>query len=353
MVFAFIPSTDIALGDRFFGVGVEKVDKGILYGMSIKKAFEKHGDDIHTIDLFKDLDKVDYFLLEWPRWDWIRFLANRNLLSRTVYINAEPPTVVEYNCPEGFEFLKKIFPYIMTYCGDWVDNISVFKRNNPHNFDVRFGNIPFENRKLLTAITADKFSDYPSELYSERRQVYEFFEQNYPKDFDFYGIRWKAEGHPCYKGTVFDKTEIYHKYRFAICLENTKGAADYVTEKIFDCMCAGIVPIYGGAPNILEYVPKECFIDYFSFNSYNELAEFLINMSEEQYSRYIANIKAWLETSDKYRYSLDAYVEHIFNAIHNEKSFRISLGQLALVNYRGLKEIVWNKLVDIKHRIMK
>lgn len=351
MIFAFIPSTNEALQDRFFGEGVKTIDKGIIYGMSIKEAFEKHGDNIHTIDLFEDFDEVDYFLLEWPQWRWIRFLANENLLNRTVYLNAEPPTVVEYNCPEGFELLRKIFPYILTYNSDWVDGISVFKRNNPHNFDVRWGNVPFSQRKLLTAITADKSSDYPTQLYSERRQVYSFFENNYPNDFDFYGIRWKADEHPAYKGTVFDKTEIYHKYKFAICLENTKGTTDYVTEKIFDCMCAGIVPVYGGASNILDYVPADCFIDYFSFDNYQDMADYLINMPEQRYNEYLANITSWLNNTDKYRYSLDAYVEHIINAIKNKKTFKLSLTAWIAVNLRGIREIGWNKLVDIKHKL--
>ena len=55
------------------------------------------------------------------------------------------------------------------------------------------------------------------------------------------------------------------KYRFSFCLENsiTNG---YISEKIFDCLYAGVIPLYLGAPNINNYVNKYCFIDLRKFN---------------------------------------------------------------------------------------
>ena len=48
--------------------------------------------------------------------------------------------------------------------------------------------------------------------------------------------------------------------QFALCFENSilKG---WVTEKIFDCLFTGTIPIYLGAPEICGHVPAECFID--------------------------------------------------------------------------------------------
>ena len=39
----------------------------------------------------------------------------------------------------------------------------------------------------------------------------------------------------------------------------------YMTEKIWDSFKAKTVPVYWGASNIEEYVPKNCFIDYRDF----------------------------------------------------------------------------------------
>jgi len=40
---------------------------------------------------------------------------------------------------------------------------------------------------------------------------------------------------------------VYHKYKFALAFENIKDTIGGVSEKIYDCICAGIVPIYYGS----------------------------------------------------------------------------------------------------------
>ena len=57
------------------------------------------------------------------------------------------------------------------------------------------------------------------------------------------------------------KRELLAAYKFVIAIENTL-AHDYVSEKFFDALAAGAVPIYLGAPNIDEYAPGEyAFVD--------------------------------------------------------------------------------------------
>jgi hypothetical protein len=63
----------------------------------------------------------------------------------------------------------------------------------------------------------------------------------------------------CYHDPVL--LEIYNQYKFIICFENSKTAG-YVTEKIFNVMMAGSIPIYDGAPNIEQYVPRGSYIHF-------------------------------------------------------------------------------------------
>ena len=42
-------------------------------------------------------------------------------------------------------------------------------------------------------------------------------------------------------------------------------AVDYVTEKVYDALHAGSVPLYLGAPNILEFVPPNSVINVLDF----------------------------------------------------------------------------------------
>ena len=71
------------------------------------------------------------------------------------------------------------------------------------------------------------------------------------------------------------KINLYKQYKFVIAFENA-CATDYVTEKFFDPLIAGAVPIYLGAPNINEFAPGEhCFIHANDFKSPKELADYI------------------------------------------------------------------------------
>lgn len=72
----------------------------------------------------------------------------------------------------------------------------------------------------------------------------------------------------------------------------------YITEKIWDSFKAKTIPVYWGASNIEEYVPKNCFIDYRDFLDLEKLNSFLSTLTEEQYYTYIHNIEAFLETEN-------------------------------------------------------
>ena len=56
-------------------------------------------------------------------------------------------------------------------------------------------------------------------------------------------------------GTYLQKHQAARGYPFVVAMENTE-IPDYVTEKVYDALFAGAIPIYLGAPNILDYVPS-------------------------------------------------------------------------------------------------
>ncbi|MGH2443366.1 MAG: glycosyltransferase family 10 domain-containing protein, partial [Chloroflexota bacterium] len=63
-----------------------------------------------------------------------------------------------------------------------------------------------------------------------------------------------------------------------------------VTEKFFDTLLAGSVPVYLGAPNINQFAPGDrCFIDVADFDEPRLLAEHLLFLSAhpEQFLRYL------------------------------------------------------------------
>jgi hypothetical protein len=55
-------------------------------------------------------------------------------------------------------------------------------------------------------------------------------------------------------GGVGDKISLIARSKFCVAMENSI-AQDYVTEKLWDALTAGCVPVYIGAPNIDDFLP--------------------------------------------------------------------------------------------------
>ncbi|XP_061343764.1 alpha-(1,4)-fucosyltransferase-like isoform X1 [Gastrolobium bilobum] len=63
-------------------------------------------------------------------------------------------------------------------------------------------------------------------------------------------------------------------YKFVLAIENT-FTESYVTEKLFYALDSGAVPIYFGAPNVMDFVPPYSIIDGRKFRSLKELATYV------------------------------------------------------------------------------
>ena len=82
------------------------------------------------------------------------------------------------------------------------------------------------------------------------------------------------------------KLTAIRRYRFTLAFENST-TTDYVTEKIFQPLLVGSVPIYRGAPNVADFAPApHSYIDAAGFSGPRELAEFLSTMTDDEYMRY-------------------------------------------------------------------
>jgi alpha-1,3-fucosyltransferase 10 len=76
------------------------------------------------------------------------------------------------------------------------------------------------------------------------------------------------------------KLATIQRYKFTLALENSI-APDYVTEKFFDPLLAGSVPVYRGAPNVAELAPgPKSYIDAADFRGPKELADYLCHLDQ-------------------------------------------------------------------------
>ncbi len=78
---------------------------------------------------------------------------------------------------------------------------------------------------------------------------------------------------------------------------------------------SGIVPIYYGATNIENFIPKNCFIDYRKFKNFEEMYCYLENISENDYLIYLNNIKNYLKSEEAKLFSVESYVDSIYTII--------------------------------------
>jgi hypothetical protein len=84
-----------------------------------------------------------------------------------------------------------------------------------------------------------------------------------------------------YKGKCRSKFEVLRNYEYCLCFENMEMNG-YITEKLFDCLYAGTIPLYMGAPDILNYIPKDVFVDCRNYSSWMEMWQDINSMSSSK-----------------------------------------------------------------------
>jgi hypothetical protein len=158
-----------------------------------------------------------------------------------------------------------------------------------------------------------------SELYLERLRAIRHFGRK--SGFDLYGRGWdkptsgadaatQASIRRSYRGEIppLDKVHVLGDYRFSLCFENTEFAG-YVTEKIFDCLVAGNIPVYLGAPDIGAYVPLEAFVDFRDFADYPALEAYLRGMTAQEAERLVQAGARFLASDSAARFTESRHVD--------------------------------------------
>lgn len=108
-------------------------------------------------------------------------------------------------------------------------------------------------------------------------------------DVDSYGRILKNRSLPETDQGRTTKLATMARYKFCLALENALEP-DYVTEKFFDPLLVGTVPVYRGAPNVSGFAPgKDAFINAADFSSTTELARYLENLDRDDkaYQRFL------------------------------------------------------------------
>jgi hypothetical protein len=82
---------------------------------------------------------------------------------------------------------------------------------------------------------------------------------------------------------------VISRYKFTLAFENSI-CRDYVTEKFFEPLTCGSVPVYLGAPNVDEFAPADgCYINAADFSGPRDLAAYLKHLDRDDgaYGAYL------------------------------------------------------------------
>lgn len=320
---------DYHLNNKIFDINDTTVNRdNFAYSyFKLKDVFLEYGYDLSTCDI-NSIEESEIVIYN----DMPKVLPKKADVQKSYLIIFESELIRPDNWNlENHKYFHKIFTWNDTF----VDNKKYFKINFSHLFPSNINKDLSKKEKLCTLIAGNKLVKHPLELYSKRVEAIQWFEQKHPEDFDFYGMGWDAytaknkylryflrktmlnkllkPNFPSYKGKVDSKKATLEKYKFAICYENAKDISGYITEKIFDCFFAGCIPIYWGADNIAEHIPKECFIDKREYKTYEELFAVLNNMKDEVYLKYLYNIDMFLKSEASSPYRSETFANVIVN----------------------------------------
>lgn len=206
----------------------------------------------------------------------------------------------------GFQFETfKLYDRVYSFNDDLIKEYNLRKFNYPLCRPMTEDIVPFKEKKLSSIMFRNPVEN--------RIELIEFFNSKDENELHFYGRCPKQFiGNTRYKGPVpnihstKEKLDVIRQYKFYFCYENSR-LPGYISEKIFNCFEVGIVPIYDGAPNILNYVPKDCLIDRRDFKSLDELYEYITSMSEETYNQYLENIRRYLASPQSYQFKKESW----------------------------------------------
>lgn len=305
----------------------------------LKQALREIDVFIHTSDILQKKEADFIIYNELPKKTFLkkRELPRSNEISKSFLMLLECAVIRPDNYElDHHEFFNKILT--------WDDNLiklnssKYIKSNFTQHLTLDATKSFAERSNFCVCISGNKKVSLPNELYSERKKVVEWFENNQPASFNLYGRGW---GHfkvsssssynflnrlfsylpsmpwlrPSWHGAIDDKLKILSDCKYNLCFENAQGYDGYITEKIFDTFKAGAVPIYWGASNIQDHIPDNCYIDFRQFEDINDCYSYLQSLSAFEYSQYQKSIKEFINSEASKQFKVESFINNIKSII--------------------------------------
>ncbi|MBB4631498.1 glycosyltransferase family 10 domain-containing protein [Sphingosinicella soli] len=330
------PSSDDFLEDRLFDATNSRLNRDgtLLPFIRLRERLNEQGIPVHTADRLgqaRYMGEVNHY------WSFGRLSAYQALSARPDvrlrgFILLEPPLVL----PQMYEKLPELTRrfeevHVHNVLGDGyslagVDCGRLRKLYWPQPYNTVASSWERDDRLNRAVVISGNHNPLwrRPEYYSKRIEAVSAL--NRYNAVDLYGRGWDCKwGRQsmwlpywrhyraitrAYQGSCESKTEVLSRYRFSLCLENMPMTG-YVTEKIFDCLYAGVVPLYLGAHDIAQLVGSGAYIDVSAYPSWDALWLAIQKMPEDRWNAYRAAGRDFIEGPGfmAYYHSLERMVQ--------------------------------------------
>jgi hypothetical protein len=225
-----------------------------------------------------DLRRADAVVFHLPTLDWTSMPRRRRGQRWVAYSMESDVTVPAMRDPERMA----LFDLTMTYqrsADVWVPYVSQAR------FDAMLRPLP--------AKTADwpvvHFQSNPYDRSGRNAYLHQLMRHIKVAS---YGTVLSTAGHDVVGREA--QMEVYGRHKLALAFENSI-ATDYVSDKLYDPLCAGTVPIYLGTRSVADLTPHpDSYIDVADFDDPAELAAYIDHLDRDA-DAYAAH-HAWRET---------------------------------------------------------
>ncbi len=292
---ASLVTYDNSLKNRIFDLN--KRDNNSRKFIYLKNKLQDHNILLETYDINSQEESIISIYFDVHKKALLQKRSQKSIL-----VVRESPIINKYNNDQ--KYLNK-FDLILTWNRNLCDQKRIFwigYGNSADLYEKDLNKIYGRKKNTICSIISKKQSINKTSLYKERKKAIDFF-KNTNLGIDLYGFGWESRHFTgitrplnkisfarkflysppiCYKGSVSSKSLTFSNYKFSLCFENCIQKS-YITEKIFDSMFAGCIPIYLGCPNIKQEIDPDTFIDMRDFSSYKELYSYLNSMTKKEY----------------------------------------------------------------------
>ena len=246
-----------------------------------------------------------------------------------------------------YEKIKSLAGRVLTYQENEVDQQHVFWL--PYGLDLEAGwcfrkSVRVEGRPfLLGMLNSWKKSEMPGDLYAVRNRLAIEAGKTLKEKMFLAGAGWGRHlvyqhkwqrslakrfprlnqvlwGWPnqAYRGTLppgDGKLEALARREFALVPENCSSLPGYITEKIFNALFSGCIPIYQGHAHSTRWLPSDIFIPMDSFSGGVELVRFLQAMTSKGKASFRDAGREFIESESAKLFDQNTYAKTFLNSL--------------------------------------